>query len=54
MRKFIITVLSIGLFSATSAFAYSKIDWQKMDSNKDGYDSPEEMKDLYTKAGVYK
>ena len=54
MRKFVITLLSIGLFSASSAFAYSKIEWQKMDANKDGSISPKEMTDHYKKAGVYK
>tara|TARA_E500000178_G_C16406331_1_gene480965 strand:- start:282 stop:446 length:165 start_codon:yes stop_codon:yes gene_type:complete len=54
MRKLISLVLAFGLFSATSAFAYDKIEWTKMDKNKDGYISPKEMKDHYTKEGVYK
>ena len=37
MRKFTALVLAFGLFSATSAFAYDKIEWQKMDKNKDGF-----------------
>ena len=54
MRKLISLVLAFGLFSATSAFAYDKIEWQKMDKNKDGYISPKEMKDHYNKEGIYK
>ena len=54
MRKLISLVLAFGLFSATSAFAYDKIEWQQMDKNKDGYISPKEMKDHYNKEGIYK
>jgi hypothetical protein len=54
MKKLIASLLSFGLLFATSAFAYNKIDWNKMDSNKDGYVTPKEMKDHYKKAGVYK
>ena len=54
MKKLIAATLSFGMFFASSAFAYNKIDWGKMDSNKDGYVSPKEMKDHYKKVGVYK
>ena len=46
--------LVFGMFVSSTAFAYNKIDWAKMDSNNDGYVSPKEMKDHYKKAGVYK
>lgn len=54
MRKVISLFLALGLMSVSSAFAYDKIEWQKMDKNKDGYVSPKEMKDHYKKEGVYK
>ncbi len=54
MKKLTSLALSFGLLFATSAFAYNKIDWGKMDANKDGYVSPKEMKDHYKKVGVYK
>ena len=54
MRKLTSIVLALCLLSVPSAFAYDKIEWSKMDKNKDGYISPKEMKDHYTKEGVYK
>ena len=54
MKKVIMTSLVLGMFMGSTAFAYNKIDWAKMDSNNDGYISPKEMKEHYKKAGVYK
>ena len=54
MKKTLISGLVFGMFVGSTAFAYNKIDWAKMDSNNDGYVSPKEMKDHYKKAGVYK
>ena len=54
MKKIIMSTLVFGMFVGSTAFAYNKIDWAKMDSNNDGYVSPKEMKDNYKKAGVYK
>ena len=54
MKKILISGLVFGMFVSSTAFAYNKIDWAKMDSNNDGYVSPKEMKDHYKKAGVYK
>ena len=54
MKKVITSTLVFGMFLGSTAFAYNKIDWAKMDSNNDGYVSPKEMKDHYKKAGVYK
>ena len=54
MKKVIMSTLVFGMFVGSTAFAYNKIEWAKMDSNNDGYVSPKEMKDHYKKAGVYK
>ena len=54
MKKILISGLVFGMLMGSTAFAYNKIDWAKMDSNNDGYVSPKEMKDHYKKAGVYK
>ena len=54
MKKVLMSALVFGMFVSSTAFAYNKIDWAKMDSNNDGYVSPKEMKDHYKKAGVYK
>ncbi len=53
MRKLFALFAVFGMF-APAAFAYDKIDWNAMDTNKDGYISPQEMVDHYKKAGVYK
>ena len=37
----------------TSSSGYDKIEWQSMDSDKDGYISPEEMVEHYNNTGVY-
>tara|TARA_Y100000589_G_C27021651_1_gene575174 strand:- start:34 stop:231 length:198 start_codon:yes stop_codon:yes gene_type:complete len=54
MKKVLFSSLFLGMFVSSTAFAYNKIDWGKMDTNNDGYVSPEEMKDHYKKVGVYK
>ena len=54
MKISLMASLVIGVFVSSTAFAYNKIDWGKMDSNNDGYVSPKEMKDNYKKVGVYK
>ena len=40
--------------SSGSSTGYDKIEWQKMDSDKDGSVSPDEMKQHYKDEGVYK
>ena len=54
MKKVIMSFVLIGMFVGSTASAYNKIDWGKMDANNDGYVSPKEMKDHYKKVGVYK
>ena len=54
MKITFISSLVVGMFIGSTAFAYNKIDWGKMDKNNDGYVSPKEMKDHYKKVGVYK
>ena len=39
---------------ASSSTGYDKIEWQAMDSDKDGSVSPDEMKQHYKDEGVYK
>ena len=43
MKKLIMSTLVFGMFVGSTAFAYNKIDWAKMDSNNDGYVSPKEI-----------
>ena len=40
--------------SSSSSTGYDKIEWQNMDSDKDGSVSPDEMKQHYKDEGVYK
>ena len=40
--------------SSSSSTGYDKIEWQSMDSDKDGSVSPDEMKQHYKDEGVYK
>ena len=54
MKKVLMGSLVVSMFVGSAAFAYNKIDWGKMDTNNDGYVSPQEMKDHYKKVGVYK
>ena len=39
--------------SSSSSTGYDKIEWQNMDSDKDGSVSPDEMKQHYKDEGVY-
>ena len=38
---------------ASNSAGYDKIEWQNMDSDKDGSVSPDEMKQHYKDEGVY-
>ncbi len=38
---------------ASNTTGYNKIEWQKMDADKDGSVSPDEMKQHYKDEGVY-
>ena len=38
---------------AGNSAGYNKIEWQKMDADKDGSVSPDEMKQHYKDEGVY-
>ena len=40
--------------SDSNSTGYNKIDWQTMDTDQDGYVSPEEMVNHYNSTGVYK
>ncbi len=39
--------------ASSNSSGYSKIDWQSMDADKDGYVSPDEMVNHYNNTGVY-
>ena len=40
--------------SSGDSTGYNKIEWQKMDADKDGSVSPDEMKQHYKDEGIYK